>query len=131
MCDSTLEFGMPTPAQLLGKFGEAMAEEYFVRRGFQVLGRNYIANCGEVDLVVTKDGEFIAVEVKTRNLNDLQEPDECVGPIKLRRIIRALNVFAAEWELFEVPWHIDLVAIQTDDQGRILRFDHLRDIWPP
>jgi putative endonuclease len=131
MCDTRASAHMPTPMQILGKFGEAVAEAYFVARGAEVLARNFIAEWGEVDIIVMHDGELIAVEVKTRNVNDLDEPEESVGRIKLRRIIRAFSVFAAQRELYDIPWHIDLVAIQTDDAQRVVRFSHLRDIWPP
>ena len=42
-----------------------------------------------------------------------------------------LTEFAAEADLLELHWRVDLVAIETDENGTVLRLEHIRDIYPP
>ena len=50
----------------LGKHGERLAAEHLVRRGFEIVERNYRTRWGELDIVAF-DGRTLAFcEVKTR-----------------------------------------------------------------
>src|SRR5438874_12401510 len=56
----------------LGRRGEQLAAEHLVRRGFQILERNYRTRWGELDIVAF-DGRTLAFcEVKTRRLRGAQ-----------------------------------------------------------
>ena len=119
-------------AHLLGQMGEAMAEEFFTDRlGATVLARNYKSGIGEADLIVLHNGELVAVEVKTHTVEDLVAPEESVNWWQLKRIVHALMTYAAEADLLELHWRVDLVAIETRPDGTVLRLDHLPDIYPP
>ena len=119
-------------AHLLGQMGEAMAEEYVKDRlGATILARNYKSGSGEADLIVLHDGELVAIEVKTRTVEDLVAPEEAVNWWQLKRIVHALATYAVEAELVELHWRVDLVAIETRVDGTVLRLDHLPDIFPP
>jgi putative endonuclease len=119
-------------AQLLGHIGEAMAEEYFKDQlGATVLARNYKSGSGEADLIVLHNDELVAVEVKTRTVEDLVAPEEAVTWWQLKRIVHALATYAVEADLAELHWRVDLVAIETRPDGTVLRLDHLPDIFPP
>jgi putative endonuclease len=117
-------------AHALGRFGEALAEQLLIASGAQILARNYAVDGGEADLVVLHDGDLVAVEVKARDVTDAEAPEEAVRWWKLKRIILALTSFAAEADLLEGHWRIDLVAVETD-QERVVRVEHIRDIFPP
>jgi putative endonuclease len=50
----------------LGRLGEQLAAEHLIRRGFQIVERNYRTRWGELD-IVAYDGRTLAFcEVKTR-----------------------------------------------------------------
>ncbi len=54
--------------QLLGKQGEAKAEEILQAKGYQILEKNHRIGGGEIDLIA-RQGEFIVfVEVKSRRV---------------------------------------------------------------
>jgi putative endonuclease len=56
------------PRRQLGQLGEQLAAEHMVRRGFEIVERNYRTRWGELDLVAF-DGDTLAFcEVKTRRL---------------------------------------------------------------
>ena len=55
----------------LGQLGEQLATEHLVRRGFQILERNYRTRWGELD-IIAYDGETLAFcEVKTRRTSSV------------------------------------------------------------
>jgi putative endonuclease len=119
-------------AQLLGQMGEAMAEEYVKDRlGGTILARNYKSGSGEADLIVLHDGELVAIEVKTRTVEDLVAPEEAINWWQLKRIVHALGTFAVEADMVELHWRVDLIAIETRVDGTVLRLDHVPDIFPP
>ena len=116
--------------QTVGWYGERLAEHYLVELGAELLARNYRIPFGEIDLVVMHEGELVAVEVKTRTALDVEMPEEAVHWWKLRRIVQALTTYAADTDLLEMPWRIDVVAIELDLDGKVLRLDHLRSVYP-
>lgn len=116
--------------QTVGWYGERLAEHYLVELGAELLARNYRIPFGEIDLVVMHDGELVAVEVKTRTALDVERPEEAVHWWKLRRIKQALTAYAADTDLLELPWRMDVVAIELDLNGKVLRLDHLRSVYP-
>jgi putative endonuclease len=114
----------------VGRRGERLAEEYLVSLGAEVLERNYRVHYSEIDLICVHEGELVAVEVKTRGVEDLAAPEECVFPGQLRRIRRGLLTFAQDTERLDMPLRIDVVLIVILPDGDVLRLEHLRSVYP-
>ena len=83
----------------LGKVGEEMATKYLVNIGYQILEKNFRFKRDEVDIIATKDGIIVFVEVKTRTSNFLGEPEESVSMAKQKRIIKVANHYLIENDL--------------------------------
>ncbi len=117
-------------AQNVGRRGERLAEEHLLAQGARLLERNYHIEYGEIDLLLEHDGDLVAVEVKTRDVGDLEQPEETVTWRQLRRIVRALATYAMDNDLMEQTWRIDAVLIVIEPDGSVLRLDHLRSVYP-
>jgi putative endonuclease len=117
-------------SHVVGRLGERLAEEHLLEQGAQLLERNYRINYGEVDLLFRHEDELVAVEVKTRDVEDLEQPEEAVRWDQLRRIARAMATYAADEDLLEIPWRIDVVVVVIQSDGSVLRLDHLRSVYP-
>jgi len=113
----------------LGKWGEQLAETLLVKLGATILARNYRTVPGEIDLVVDHDDDLVAVEVKTRTALDLEKPEEAVTRWKLRRMSLGLQTFAMDNDMLERHWRLDMVAVELDLDGGLLRCEHLRDVY--
>ena len=113
----------------LGRWGEQLAESHLVKAGARVLARNYRSEPGEIDLVIEHDGDIVAVEVKTRTDLDLEAPEEAVTRWKLRRMTRGLETYAMDNDLLDRHWRLDVVAIELDAEGTLLRCEHIRDAY--
>jgi putative endonuclease len=84
--------------QRLGARGEQLAAEWYLAHGYQVIARNWRCREGELDLVVTRAGELVFCEVKTRSSDRFGLPAEAVTPAKQRRLRVLAARFLAEHE---------------------------------
>lgn len=116
----------------LGRLGERLAAEHLVRRGFEIVERNYRTRWGELDIVAF-DGRTLAFcEVKTRRLEaEGGTPFEAIRTFKRSQVRR----LAASW-LRERPGHpyaeqlrFDAIGVTFDLGGRLVRIDHLEGAW--
>ena len=84
----------------------------------------------EIDLLFEDGEEIVAVEVKTRDVEDFVQPEETVRWSQLRRIGRALETYAQDNNFLERSWRIDVILIVIERDGSVLRLDHLRSVYP-
>ena len=111
--------------QRLGRWGENLAADFLEAKGYRILDRNWRSRNGEIDLI-TQMGETIAfVEVKTRKGRDFGLPEEGLTSNKAKRLQNLAQQYLAQNELHEIDWRIDLVAVELDQNGRLLRCEHI------
>ena|SRR5918996_4287553 len=82
--------------QHLGARGEALAADWYVAAGYDVVARNWRCREGELDLVVARPGEVVFCEVKTRASDRFGVPAEAVTAAKRRRLRALAARFLAE-----------------------------------
>jgi putative endonuclease len=117
----------PGSKQRLGRWGENVAAEYLIARGYQVLVRNLRTPYGEIDLLCEKDGVKVFVEVKTRSGTGFGMPEEAVTPKKREHLLAAI---AAYWQQAQDPegdWRIDIIAILRKNAGRDVEVEHFEN----
>ena len=79
----------------LGKWGEDEAALYYEDKGYEILERDWKVGKRDIDLIaLTEDKDtLVFVEVKTRQNNDLQEPEEAVDVKKMRNLAIDANAY--------------------------------------
>jgi putative endonuclease len=97
-----------------GNEGEVMAAEYLVKKGYEILDRQYLTRLGEIDLVARDGREVVFVEVKARTSLDFGYPEESVTPSKLRKIANTAELYVREKGFLDIPYRIDVIAIRLD-----------------
>lgn len=117
----------PTNRQGLGRWGESLAAERLQADGYEILARNWRCAQGEIDLVARDEDMLIMVEVKTRRSKAYGYPEEALTPRKAQKLIDLGVAYVAELEDPEIPWRIDLIAIQIDNSGKLQRYEHIPD----
>jgi putative endonuclease len=116
------------PRAALGAGGEELAARTLERAGLRIVARNYRCREGEIDLVAEEAGELAFVEVRTRRRGGLVGPEESVTPAKQQRIIRAAEHYLLRHGEAERPWRVDVVAIEVDRAGKVLRVEYWRSV---
>ena len=112
----------------LGRRGEELAAEHLSRLGYRVLARNHRTRFGELDLVLTDEGEATIVfcEVKSRRLGS-GPPFDSLHERKQRQVRK----MAAAWlavvtdRPFGAELRFDAVGVTVDERGELVRLDHL------
>ena len=111
----------------LGNWGEHVAAIQLEAKGYAIVARNWRCAAGEIDLVV-RDGEtLVFVEVKTRRGRTYGAPEEALTPRKTQKLLQLGAQYVYEQALGDVNWRIDLVAVELDARGLLLRCDHIRN----
>lgn len=87
---------MQTPQQNQGKKGEQIACDYLIKKGYQILERNWTIGHLEIDLIAETGNELVIVEVKTRKSSTFGAPEDFVTKQKQKNLIRATNIYIAK-----------------------------------
>lgn len=105
----------------IGDLGEEIAARFLLRKGYEVIGRNYSRKWGEIDIIAKNKGIIHFVEVKTtalddvwvvsRKTSDTYQPEEKVHLKKLERLHRAIGTYLDEYRL-ENDWQVDVTAVE-------------------
>jgi putative endonuclease len=123
--------GIPVdPRRRLGRWGENVAAIQLEAAGHVIIEHNWRCRAGEIDLV-TRDGEtLVFVEVKTRRGHGFGTPEEALTPRKAEKLLQLGQQYVYEHALDDVNWRIDLVAVELDATGKLLRCDHVPNaVW--
>lgn len=107
----------------LGKRGEELAARQLAAKGYRIVAQNWRCETGELDLVARTGECLVMVEVRTRRGRSMGSPEESITPAKQERLITLGEAYVQESE-WDGDWRIDVVAIEMDRNGRLLRVDH-------
>lgn len=108
----------------LGQWGESVAAEKLESQGYRIVERNWRCRIGEIDLVAQEADTLVFVEVKTRRGRGMGMPEEGLTPAKSRRLLELGQLYLSDREL-DVDWRIDMVAVELDRSGKLLRCEHI------
>jgi len=112
---------------LKGRVGEKAAEDFIVKKGYQVLERNFRTRFGEIDLIVQKAEVVIFVEVKTKTGDSFGEPWEMVGSRKLEQVRKMGEVWNMKNNWEGQCW-IDVVGVWLDRDGQVEKVEHWENV---
>lgn len=113
--------------RILGEWGESVAANYLQNRGYKILERNWRCARGEIDLIVNAGDVLAFVEVKTRKSRAMGTPEEGLTAKKSLKLIELAQTYMLEKNI-DVDWRIDMVAVECDADGTLIRCDHLENI---
>ncbi len=113
----------PTAKRQLGDAGERLAAEALTKRGLVIYERNFRCAEGELDLIARDGDTWVFAEVKTRRGSRFGTPEEAVDARKQRKLIAVAEAYLQVRALDDVDWRIDVVAVEMDARGRLLRVD--------
>lgn len=112
--------------QELGQFGETLAANHLISKGYTVLYRNYKFLKNEVDIVARYEDMIIVVEVKTRQTAEIGEPWMAVTRAKQKLIIQVANHFIQTNEI-ENDTRFDIISIVHHSYRT--KIEHIEDAF--
>jgi putative endonuclease len=115
------------PRQKLGRWGEDLATRHLQAADYAIVERNYRCTAGEMDIVTRLGDEWVFVEVKTRRGDSFGLPEDAITPAKAARLLRVAESYLQEHGLLDVDWRVDLIAVELDTKGKLLRVEQITD----
>ena len=82
--------------QQKGRLGEDAVCELLIKRGHEILARNFHKRCGEIDIISRSGGFVVFTEVKARKRGSLVSGLEAVGFRKQAKIVRTADLWLSE-----------------------------------
>ncbi|MCS7010380.1 MAG: YraN family protein [Anaerolineales bacterium] len=113
--------------QALGRWGEEIATRYLEGRGYAILARNLRTAHGELDIVASKEGMLVFVEVKARSSVDYGFPEEAVSLRKQAHLLAAAEAYLAQHPDSPETWQFDIIAI-TFRTGQVPEIEHFENV---
>lgn len=112
-----------------GSWGEERAARYLRLRAYRILDRNYRCRLGEIDLIASRGGFLVFVEVKLRKSDRFGEAREFVSRAKQERILATAQLWLQEHESSLQP-RFDVIEIYAPDgpAGRV-KINHIENAF--
>jgi putative endonuclease len=117
MASEVKEIKTVDPRHGLGRRGEDLAADFFIRRGFQIVARNWKCRRGELDLVICRGLDLRVIEVKTRQKAGPAGPQETVRNAKLSKIWEAAARFSEAHPELPDEMHVDVFTVSFTSAG--------------
>ncbi len=115
-------FDRRTIRQKIGDEGEALAASILEQKGYTILSRNFRCRFGELDIIASKDGTIVFVEVRTRRSTDYGLPCETVTIEKQHRIRRSAQTYLKLHDFFGgLQPRMDIFEVVLAESGRYYR----------
>lgn len=98
-----------------GRWGEGKAESSLLKKGYEIIERNYRMGRGEIDLIC-RDGETIVfVEVKARGGKEFGPPEAAIDKRKRQQLIKLAKRYLAKKNLWgKVDSRFDVIAVDYE-----------------
>lgn len=109
-----------------GNFGEQLAVDYLVKKGFKILETNWMFQHKEIDIIANKSPFIVFVEVKTRRTNYFGEPFTFVDRKKQNFIIKAANEYIVKNDIEEEA-RFDIISVLYNEKEKDIK--HIEDAF--
>lgn len=113
----------------LGAWGEKKAANYLRLRGYKIIDMNCRYRQGEIDIIASKRGYIVFVEVKLRKNDAYAEAKEFVTAAKQQRVMMAAQLWLAQNET-ELQPRFDVIEIYAPngEKGRVM-INHIENAF--
>lgn len=113
----------------LGAWGEKKAAGYLRLHGYKIIEMNCRFRQGEIDIVASKRGYIVFVEVKLRKNDSYAEAREFVTAVKQQRVTAAAQLWLGQNET-ELQPRFDVIEIYAPDgaKGKV-KINHIENAF--
>lgn len=111
----------------LGAYGENLAADFLIRRGYKIIDRNFTTDFGEIDLIAYKGDELLFVEVKTRTASSFGYPELAVDWRKIKHLFKAAKIYLNQ-KNYNNFWRLDVISVEIDRATKTAKFRWINDI---
>ena len=131
-----------TEKRKIGDIGENIACKFLMKRGFEIIEKNYNKKWGEIDIIAKKGQKLHFVEVKSVTRDSLKHvspetdsyrPEDNLHPWKLKRLSRVIQTYLLGYKgnrsvSYETDWQFDVVVVYLDIKNLQAKVNYMEDI---
>lgn len=123
-----IKINLMTQQKEVGNKGEAIAQEYLLSLGYEILETNWRAHYYEIDIIAKDKSELIIVEVKTRSTDSYEHPSESISNKKIRFLVNAAEAYILEKDS-HLDTRFDVISIIFN--GKSFNLEHIKNAFYP
>ena len=133
--------GNLTTKRKTGNLGEDLACRFLMKHGYEIIERNYLKKCGEIDIIAKIKGKLHFIEVKSVSCETIPgvsdethekgnyRPEDNLHPWKLQRLVKTIQIYLAEKGVSdETDWIFDVITVYIDKNRLISKVSMLENI---
>ena len=98
-----------------GKYGEDLAVDFLIHKGYRILDRNWRGvkgfKCPEIDIIAEKHNEIIFIEVKTSSTSKFGPPEHWITLKKRQRLAKGAEAYLSQNQCQNSGCRFDVIAI--------------------
>lgn len=113
----------------IGSYGEKLAANHLLYKGYRILKKNYRTKFGEIDLIAQNRQTLVFCEVKTRISNSFGGPLEAVNYYKQKKLKKLADFYLAAYEIDDLDVRFDVIAVEIDKTNKNIKIDHVEDAF--
>jgi putative endonuclease len=129
-----------TEKRKIGNLGEDLAYRFLMKHSYEVIERNYLKKCGEIDIIAKYRGILHFIEVKSVSCEaitnvsyetnkDCFRPEDNVHPWKLQRLAKTIQIYLTENDVSpETNWQFDVITVYIDKKHLISRVSVIENV---
>ncbi|MFH2096142.1 MAG: YraN family protein [Bacteroidota bacterium] len=110
----------------LGTFGEQLAVEFLMNKGYKIIKTNWRFIHKEIDIIAEKDGLLVFVEVKSRSDDFYENPQDAVSVKKQRFLLEAAEAYIEKYDIHQEA-RFDIIAIIRKENT--VNLEHIEDAF--
>jgi len=102
-----------------GRLGEDAASEFLLKKGYEIVKRNYYTRYGEIDIISKEGNCLVFVEVKKRTSNKYGTGAQAVTSKKIEKIRTCAAIYLSENDLHDQEVRFDIIEISGRYEGLV------------
>jgi putative endonuclease len=130
-----------TERRKTGNLGEDLACRFLMKRGFDIIERNYLKRCGEIDIIAKNGSLLHFIEVKSVSCETIPDvsgetgkednfrPEDNVHLWKLQRLAKTIQIYLVEKSvLSETNWQFDVITVYIDKKKLVSKVNIIENV---
>lgn len=111
-----------------GNVGEEIATNFLLKKGYDVLEKNWRFKHLEIDIIASINNTLVVVEVKLRANDSYGNPEDFVTKSKQRNLIKAANFYIQE---NNINWETRFDVVSIIHNPGALQVEHIENAFYP
>jgi putative endonuclease len=112
----------------IGRFGEDLAADFLLKRGYAIIDRNIKIGHGEIDLIASKQSELVFVEVKTIASQKMGPADEALKHRQIKILKKTISCYCQINRLNQLKTRLDFISVDIDRLRKTAKIRHYKNI---